>query len=389
MKKNNILIFYVLAFLQGLVFYSSVCTLYRTDCGISLTQMGLIDGVLCICVILFEVPWGLICDRIGYHKTIVISNGFFFLSKLAFYKATTFWGFVIERVLLGIASSGLSGCDTALLYLSVPKEKAIGAFGRMSMFGTLGMCCASLSFSLFFSHDLRGAALWTAIMHFVSFVISFFLVDVKEEKKEQETKNSLLQTAGACKKMLPVLIASLLLTESMHTLTTYYNQLQYESVGIPVQWFGILFMIMNLVSLSTGLLDTITQRIQRDHFMMMLFVMAAVLSIGIIFTHSAILSVVIFACMVCAESMTYALMNDIQNESIDGTPRASTLSLYSLFQHLGMFFTGVSFGVAADHSLTASYGLSAVFCVVGLISYIFWYKNRSMLIKKEEKESNP
>ena len=92
MKKNNILIFYVLAFLQGLVFYSSVCTLYRTDCGITLTQMGLIDGVLCICVILFEVPWGLICDRIGYRKTIVISNGFFFLSKLAFYKATTFWG---------------------------------------------------------------------------------------------------------------------------------------------------------------------------------------------------------------------------------------------------------------------------------------------------------
>ena len=38
MKKNNILIFYVLAFLQGLVFYSSVCTLYRTDCGITLTQ---------------------------------------------------------------------------------------------------------------------------------------------------------------------------------------------------------------------------------------------------------------------------------------------------------------------------------------------------------------
>ena len=123
--------------------------------------------------------------------------------------------------------------------------------------------------------------------------------------------------------------------------------------------------------------------------MMMLFVMAAVLSIGIIFTHSAILSVVIFACMVCTESMTYALMNDIENESIDGTPRASTLSLYSLFQHLGMFFTGVSFGVAADHSLTTAYGLSAVFCVVGLISYIFWYKNRSMLVKKEEKESNP
>ena len=112
--------------------------------------------------------------------------------------------------------------------------------------------------------------------------------------------------------------------------------------------------------------------------MMMLFVMAAVLSIAIIFTHSAILSVVIFACMVCAESMTYALMNDIQNESIDGTPRASTLSLYSLFQHLGMFFTGVSFGVAADHSLTATYGLSASIYILTVcqtfLRVIFRYK---------------
>ena len=69
--------------------------------------------------------------------------------------------------------------------------------------------------------------------------------------------------------------------------------------------------------------------------------------------------------------MTYALMNDIQNESIDGTPRASTLSLYSLFQHLGMKFAAdfkeylQEFGAASygSHELTG-FSTDKNLCVV-------------------------
>ena len=56
--KRNIIIFYVLAFLQGLIFYSSVSTLYRTSAGITLGQMGIIEGVLSLVAVLCEAPWG-------------------------------------------------------------------------------------------------------------------------------------------------------------------------------------------------------------------------------------------------------------------------------------------------------------------------------------------
>lgn len=72
--KRNKYIFYVLAFLQGLVFYSSISTLYRTTHGITLFEMGIIEGFMSLFVILFEIPFGVICDRIGYKKTMILSN---------------------------------------------------------------------------------------------------------------------------------------------------------------------------------------------------------------------------------------------------------------------------------------------------------------------------
>ena len=74
---KNIILFYVLAFLQGLVFYSSIATLYRTSNGLTLYQMGIIEGCFSLCIILFEIPWGMICDKIGYKKTMIIANIFY------------------------------------------------------------------------------------------------------------------------------------------------------------------------------------------------------------------------------------------------------------------------------------------------------------------------
>lgn len=371
--KRNIIVFYVLAFLQGLVFYSSVSTLYKTSSGITLAQMGVMDGVLSVITVLFEVPWGIICDHIGYRKTLIISNFIYFLSKMVYFKANSFDMFLLERVLLGVAIAGLSGCDSALIYLSTDKEKAAGIFGKMSMFGTLGMCVASLSFSLFFKDNFRGAALWTVVAYFLASVMTFLLKDVKEEKKERE-KTDIKELLRLLLGIVPLLVAAALLTESTHMLSTFYNQLQYERAGIPVGCYGILYMVMQICALSTGMLEKLMKKISKEQLAELITVMALICSFALIFVTSAILSVMIFALLLAVENMYFAILNTFENESIHNLPRAPVLSLFSLVSNGVIFFADTSFGIAAEHSLNTAYILAGCFTAFSLILFVKWVK---------------
>lgn len=91
---------YAIAFLQGMVFYGPVATLYRQAQGVTVFQITLIESISLILCILLEVAWGVIADRIGYKKTMIICCVLYFLSKVIFWKASDFTGFLMERILL-------------------------------------------------------------------------------------------------------------------------------------------------------------------------------------------------------------------------------------------------------------------------------------------------
>ena len=55
MKKKNIIIMYIITFLQGMVFYASIATLYRTSNGITLLEMGIIESICSILIMILEI----------------------------------------------------------------------------------------------------------------------------------------------------------------------------------------------------------------------------------------------------------------------------------------------------------------------------------------------
>ena len=78
---------YAIALLQGMVFYGPVATLYRQARGISIFQITVIESISLALCLLLEFPWGILADKIGYKKTILICNFLCFFSKIVFWKA--------------------------------------------------------------------------------------------------------------------------------------------------------------------------------------------------------------------------------------------------------------------------------------------------------------
>ena len=76
MKKRNIYLLYAISLLQGMIFYGPVATLYRQEAGVSVFQITLIESISVTLMILLEVPWGRVADRIGYRRTMIFCCGY-------------------------------------------------------------------------------------------------------------------------------------------------------------------------------------------------------------------------------------------------------------------------------------------------------------------------
>lgn len=374
MKKNNIYIMYAIALLQGMVFYSSIATLYRQAQGISLLQMSIIESTLAIIVIILEIPWGYICDRIGYKKTLIICNFIYFISKIVFWQADSFFMFLLERILLAIELAGISGCDYGFLYESCKGKKSTHIFGIYQAMGTIGMVFASLMFSFYIQDDYAKAGLWTIYPYALAFLLTLCLKDVKMTQKNAlpASIRSLFQSFMKQKHMILFLIASACLTETTHTIYVFYNQLQYQRAGIPIAAMGFIYTCVTIVSLISAASGKLVQYIKEETLCTYLFIGAFFVCLILVFCTNPFLSVVCIALLAVVESLYYPLMNTIENRSIQVAERATMLSLYSMVLNFSSIASNLTFGKSADIGLPYALFAGACFCLLGFILFLCW-----------------
>lgn len=163
--KRNVILLYAITFLQGMVFYAPVAVLYRQAAGVTVLQMTIIESISLLLSVVLEIPWGIIAEKIGYRNTMVFCCLLYFVSKIIFWQAINFGGFLLERILLSVVCAGLSGCDTALLYRSCKGVDSQKVFGLYSSLGLAGLMVSALVYSLFVGEDFRLAGLLTVVSY--------------------------------------------------------------------------------------------------------------------------------------------------------------------------------------------------------------------------------
>jgi MFS family permease len=333
-KKVNVYLMYIIVFLQGLVFYGPIATVYRQNRNLSLYNMFLIESISWILMIIFEVPWGWFADKFGYKKTLVISNFIFFISKIVFYKANSFEMFFLERVLLSISLAGISGCDTALIYSSVKKEESEKVFGRYNAFSTGGYLIASIMFSTLVKQSIDSTAFWTIIPYAVASVLTLFIKDINVCNKERPKFKQSLRIAFKNKSIIALVVSFALINEVVQVVSVFLNQWQYLRSGINIKYFGILAVIMQIVSLSSIKAYKLSIKIGKNRVIEILYIVIAICCSTLVFTSNAILTIVSMIFICCSAAIISPIVLDIENKSITTVDRATLLSVFAMFEDL-------------------------------------------------------
>ena len=374
MFKRNIILLWGIALLQGMVFYAPVATLYRQAAGLGIFQITLIESISLWLTLCLEIPWGWAADRIGYRKTMLVCCFLFFASKIVFWRAEGFSGFLLERILLSVVCAGLSGVDSTMLYLSCGEKNSHRVFSIYENLGQLGILGAAGIYALWIGENYRLAAFWTVVSYGAAALLSLGLEEVSPapaEADRETSKNMLavLKTQLENPKILLLLLAVGLLNESHQTITVFLSQLQYVRAGMGNRGISLAYVLTNLVALAGGFSAALCAKTGPKTMGVGLFAAAAVSCLLLGLFPLAGISVLAMILLRLCFSLMQPLHMELQNQRITGRNRATALSMNAVvMESLGIFLNLV-YGRLAEQRLDRAMFLGAVLCAGGAVLY--------------------
>lgn len=375
--RRNIYIMFAISFLHGMVFYGPIATLYRQAAGVSVFQITLIESIsLALCIGL-EMPWGMVADRIGYRKTLIACSIIYFLSKIVFWRADSFFDFLLERILLSVVLAGFSGCDVSLLYLSCKEEESQKVFGIYQFFNMAGLLGASLLYSVYVGANYRLAGLLTMITYGAAAVLAFGIREVKATEQgrwgNQAFIRVFLETVKDRRFLLAV-IGMGLLAETNQTITIYLNQIQYVKAGIDVETMGLIYILVTLCGMVGMWSHWVTKKMGGISFGLAMFLSGAISCVILALTNQALVSVAAIVMLRISASLFAPFSTQLQNRQIKTADRATALSIYAVLLEGTGVVTNVIFGQAAQVNISWAMSCGAILCLAGAIMFYLFYR---------------
>lgn len=340
-------------------------------------------------MLIFEIPWGIIGDKIGYKKTLIISYGLFLLSKIVFYYSYSFFGFLMESIIVALAISGVSGCDSALLYSSINKSESDKIFGIYGAMATAGFLVSSLISGILVKISIDLLAFATIIPYTVVFFLSMTLKDVKVKdrlnhkwsKVESECKKDILDNenfdykenkghkdsilkslklAVTNKRIVVFVIAVAVLSETTHAICVFFNQPLYIKSGIDIKWFGILTALMQVATFIAIRAHKIKKNIGEKKLLNRSLILVIVCNLLLIMSNISFVTVMLIFIIEGAFAITQPITETIKNESIVTANRATILSAYAMIGNIVASIINIIISAASKISLEGA----LIFCLI-------------------------
>lgn len=359
----------IITFFSNLYFYNHVGTLYQQTRGLSLLQVSSIWAVITGAIFLFEVPTGILADKIGRKKSVVIALLLQALGEWLYLFANNYLAFLLIAVLAGLGYAFLSGANEALVYDSLPSDNRDGrmkkAMGMMGGAYQLAFCAAPLIGGLIVTqleiNFFLRAILLTAISVTLAFFISLTLKEPKAEYQHTE-ENLLLIFRDGIKQILKsqklkwILAVAILTTTFSNSLLSLY-QPYFARLHIPTLWIGAVLSMGGLAAfLIQKNIQSIEQKLGRFTFLV-LSLLPGLSYLAIVSITLPTLLIPIFVVAYASMEARNPLLASYRNAEIVSEHRATILSLMNMMTMLYVAGMSLVFGRIADYSIPTAFAI--------------------------------
>lgn len=307
---------------------------------------------------------------------MIACNALFFVSKIFFWQAQSFSGFLMERVLLAVVLSGISGVDTSIIYLSAGEKNSHRAFGVFEGLGAAGVLFSAAVYTVFIGESYRTAGFLTVISYGVAALLSFGLKEVRLAENNTSKRSfkhfiCVLKNTLSNRKLLLLAVAVALFTEVNQTITIFFNQLQYTKTGMSVRLISAVYILSTLSGLLSVFSAPLTKKLKPKFFGSMLFALCGFSCLILALTNDPLISVSGVLLVGISFRLVFPLGTQLINEAITTDDRATVLSIITMIADFIAVFTNLIFGKLADFDLSCAMSFAGVISILGMCLFLF------------------
>lgn len=333
-------------FFANILFYSTLMVPFETSRGLNFTEMFSLESIISLFSWAFDIPTGIWADRLGYRRVLTTGYGLNVASLIVFLLAHTFWMFALASALFGVGLACISGCESALVYESLPRENGVimrgtAAFSLLNAATPAGFLLG-LSFGSFLgAYNLLLPFIVSLLPLSIAFLVTFRLQPIAYHRQEGQVQPILprprimdiLRSALRILHEQPTAVGLSLLQSACFALIDaifWYNQPYFTRAGIPVEWFGPITAVA--VGLGIGVALTTPrakQRLGTSNALALSCIVPAIGYMALSVTHMPVVTALCVALVAAGPGWRPPIIIDELNRRIKDGPRATTLSVLS------------------------------------------------------------
>ncbi len=259
-KKSNIKIYPIYrALTWDLLFYYSIIYLFFTlEKGMSVLQVFQIEAFYMLFKAIVQIPSTILIEKIGKRKSLILANFIVAIHLLIIMVSTNFLWLILSQALCAIAFIIKGTCETDMLYDSIEHGEKRGVkFSKIegkatSLYYYIDAITAFASGFLFVINPYLPLIL-CFIVSLVTFFISIKFEEIQEKSKKREVREQIKDVKNSfknifkSKRLISLLIFNIVFVFMLKTLQIFRNT-TLLAIGIPEQYFGIIFSILGLIA---------------------------------------------------------------------------------------------------------------------------------------------
>lgn len=384
---KNKWILYIINFFQNLIPAYVIERLFYQEQGMTVQMVVYCEIVYAIAILLFEIPSGVLADKIGRKKLVVISCILQCFEFFALVHANTFWHFAIITFSSGIGAALSSGAFNALLYDSLKNgnresefERICGTMNAMEFTAALvaALCGSYLAvkFGFTFNYWLStGSALITVIS---SLLLYEPLSQINLERRI--TYRQIITTGFSFFKsnrtVFKICMNAIVIAACVGYIDEFW-QLYLEQISFPIIYFGIILSVICIGSILGSMFSTkLLKYIKRTN---VLIGASFLCGFGILISVIVQSIIGVFG-LIVAISMV-ALINPLVmgylHHHADDEARATIESISSLLERIFSIVLGLFFGfVATNINIIAGFWIIGIFVILIAIVFTFVFHSK-------------
>ncbi len=355
---------------------------YYQSNNLNKTQIFTIQAAYALSILIMEIPSGYLADIIGRRKTLILGALFMPLGIGVYAFTHSFYSFLIAEFIIAVGNSMRSGCDSALVYdtlIQINQESEYKKFeGKSFFYARIGTSVSSILGGLLAVLSLKMPFYANIATSMLLFPLALILIEPHRKKLESPSPlKDILKISQFCfahpRLRWLMLYGALIRSTGVIGVWAYF--LYYESIGIGIAYFGIIFAGWQLSSAFGSKYAHILE-IKMGHsrsIFLTLFIAPTFIMLGFLKTP-LLLPLIFFNAFLFG--LSFPLLLDYMNRLIASDVRATALSVANMTGSFSFVILSPLFGKLVDFL-----SLSDAFIIMGAFFIVYGSLNAAKIVK--------